>query len=204
MQLVANARDYDSRTQRTGVYLQLMFLTLLLSSIDLQQFCNRQQSITYACCSQYMHLFNFVYATKVDKYLWCTTVLHVYLLYCTHDIVLQSGGAAASRDQSSDAAQLQIQQLRQALAAQSLDIAIARQNELKATTQARMDVRALTDRLAAAETNATALTAALQAAKRAGKTYFLCPELVCAFFSTANIHVRTSVSACCLLTKYVT
>eukprot|EP00953_Heterococcus_sp_UTEX-ZZ885_P034038 17661-Heterococcus_DN1.PRE.4 len=96
MQLVANARDYDSRTQRTG-------------------------------------------------------------------------GAAASKDQSSDAAQLQIQQLRQALAAQSLDIAIARQNELKATTQARMDVRALTDRLAAAETNATALTAARQAAKRAVK-----------------------------------
>jgi hypothetical protein len=84
--------------------------------------------------------------------------------------VPRAGGTA---DNSGDAVQLQIQQLRQALAAQSLDLALARQNEMKAVAQARMDVRALTDRLTAAETNATALTAALQAAKRAGMTSIL-------------------------------
>jgi hypothetical protein len=99
------------------------------------------------------------------------TSLHFVFCACTilTYVDMLRSGTATSKDQSSDAAQLQIQQLRQALTAQTLDIALARQNELKATTQARMDVRALTDRLAAAETNATALTAALQAAKRAGK-----------------------------------
>jgi hypothetical protein len=37
MQLVANARDYDSRSLHTGEHMQLMFLALLFSIVDAQQ-----------------------------------------------------------------------------------------------------------------------------------------------------------------------
>jgi hypothetical protein len=62
-----------------------------------------------------------------------------------------------------------------------------------------MDVRALTDRLAAAETNATALTAALQAAKRAGKTYTaLHSSIGCKHYAQAVI-----ICMCCTRTAIV-